>query len=73
LSYFSSLQTIYVGWFGVVNTFNFFNSHMGGTNHIGSTQKEKFNIKHDFVLKFLGLDLRTYLHRLDLWLGGLEA
>jgi hypothetical protein len=46
---------------------------MGGTNHIGSTQKAKFNIKHDFVLKFLGLDLRTYLRRLDLWLGGLEA
>jgi hypothetical protein len=51
LSYVSNLQTIKVGWFGVINAFVFFNCHMGGANHIGSTQMAKLKIKLDFVGK----------------------
>jgi hypothetical protein len=39
---------------------------MGRVNHIGSTQKVKLKIKYDFVVKFLNLDLNTYLPKLDL-------
>jgi hypothetical protein len=39
---------------------------MGGTNHVGFTQKTKLKIRKDFVINVLDLGLPTYLPRLDL-------
>jgi hypothetical protein len=61
LSSLSNLQTVLVGWFHVINTFNILKCHLGGDNHIGSTQKSKLKIKYYFVVKHLDLNLTTYL------------